>query len=103
MDPLTLSLIMAGTGMAKGELIDRPEAEKKMKMEAIKSMYSPWTGQQGDIAGVKSPDTLNQGLQWGMSGYGLGQNIENRDFQKEIMNRMYPDKFIGPKQSSMYW
>ena len=95
MDPLTLALIMGGIGVGKSVLFDAPEAQKQREMEAIKTKYSPWTGQQGDIAGVKGANPLGEGLAYGTTGYGLGQQ-----HQKYMLDRAMQEKLMSGNNSA---
>lgn len=97
MDPVTLALIMAAAGAAKSELVDRPEAEKKSKLEYIKGMYSPWTGQMGDQSKVVWPNTAGSAINMGMSGYMLGQNMQD----SKIKNAYLKNKMNRSRYSDM--
>lgn len=44
MEPLTMAALMAGMGLAKSELIDRPREQRQRRAEAERIKWSPWTG-----------------------------------------------------------
>lgn len=83
MDPMTIAAIMAGIGMLKGELLDKPEAERAkksaMQQEALKTAFSPYLGSTpGDISQIvtqKGPDSLQQGIDYGLIGASMGQGL----------------------------
>ena len=76
MDPLTLAAIMGGVGLAKGELIDRPQEKRDRMVAAETARWSPWTGMQP--AQVGRADSLGAAAQGGLQGYGFGQNMQNQ-------------------------
>lgn len=82
MDPITLALILGAAGVAKSELLDRPAAGRKRKLEATKTRYSPWTGMVG--GDVEDPDSLNSGMNWGFQGAALGQAMGQSDLTKAM-------------------
>lgn len=63
MDPLTMAAIMAGVGIGKSELIDRPREARQRKAEAERIKWSPWTGmnQPAQIDEAKPFDAAMQG------------------------------------------
>lgn len=73
MDPLTLTAIMAGTGILKNELIDKPQSRKLNKAEAAKTYYSPWTGMKGQT--VAAPSSIDAGMKYGLTGAMMGQQM----------------------------
>ncbi len=79
MDPLTLALIMGGTGLAKGMTVDKAKEYKQAQLQAATTRYSPWTHLQG-----KEPeraDPLGQGIAGAAYGMQLGQN--NKAFEAD--------------------
>lgn len=62
--------ILAATGAAKAELIDKPKADRQRQRAAVQTMYSPWTGLQPEK--VEEADTLGSALQWGLAGAMMG-------------------------------
>lgn len=77
MDPITMALIGAGVGGAKGMFIDRPREQRQRKLAAETIRYSPWTGMSPK--NYEEADLLGSTMQGGMAGAGLGMNME--DFQ----------------------
>ena len=71
-------LIAGGLGAAKSELIDRPEAEKKRRSALLSLKFAPLKGESTQEAldrfhSIQDPDTLQQGLDWGMAGASFAQ------------------------------
>ena len=85
MDPVTLALIMGGSGLAKSELIDTPAARQKALLEAEKTRYSPWTGMRGEDAQYKS--SLDQGIGMAMGGAKFGQDLDRYEAETAALNR----------------
>lgn len=86
MDPLTLSLIMAGAGAAKSELIDKKQAEADRKLAAATQRLSPWTGLKADR--VKEADPFGTALQFGATGAMMGESMATADAKKAYTNRV---------------
>lgn len=81
MDPLSLALILGGTGLAKSLLVDQPAASRNRKLQAEKTRWAPWTGDPGkDVADA---DPLGSTLQGAGAGYSLGQNVQNADAARQ--------------------
>lgn len=77
MDPLTLSLIMGGTGLLKSEIVDRPKEDRQRWLASQTQRYSPWTGlKAGEI---QEADPFGSAMQGGVQGYAQGQNFKNAD------------------------
>ncbi len=74
MDPVTMSLILGGTGLAKSLLIDQPKENRQRQLAAETQRYSPWTGLQAGQ--IQEADPFGSALQGGMTGASLGQNME---------------------------
>lgn len=70
MDPITLTLIMAGTGLAKG-MLDQQEAEKKRKMAATTAQWSPWTSLSPQMPNSVNP--LGSVIEGALTGAIMGQ------------------------------
>lgn len=83
MDPLTLGLIAAAAGMAKSQFIDKPKAEDAARMAAEQTRYSPWTG-FGKGADYQAPDTVGQGMAFGVQGAAMGQNLQKHDADMKL-------------------
>lgn len=69
MIPLIAAAAMAGLGMAKNELIDKPATAQANKARAHANKYSPWTGVREQM--VNQKDTFSEGLNGGMAGFGM--------------------------------
>lgn len=83
MDPLTLALIMGGTGLVKSELIDRPKEDRQRWLAAQTQRYSPWTKLQAGP--IEEADPFGSAFQGGIQGYAMGQNAEQAKAGKELM------------------
>ena len=70
MDPLTIGL-MAGAGLLKSELIDRPREERQRKQAAITTRWSPWTGMAPGA--IQEADPFAAALEGGLTGAVLSQ------------------------------
>lgn len=75
-----LPLAMMGAGVLKNELVDRPRSQALAKAEAAKTMYSPWTGMQGQT--VMPPSSLDAAMKWGLTGLQMKQQMPG---QKEML------------------
>lgn len=82
MDPLTLALIMGGTGLAKGATIDRWKEDRQRNLAANTQRYSPWTGLRAGP--IEEADPFGSAMQGGVQGYALGQNIEAAEAGKKL-------------------
>lgn len=82
MAPLALAAIMAGGGLLKSELIDRPKSRKQYELAANTQRYSPWTGLRAQTP--EDPDAFGAAMQGGVQGYALGQNIQSADDMKNM-------------------
>src|SRR4051812_793732 len=69
-----LPLLLAGAGLAKSELIDRPRAARDRQMQAEIARYSPWSGMKADPSMIHEADPLGSAMQGGMAGIMLDQN-----------------------------
>ena len=82
MDPLTLSAIMAGGGLLKGELIDKPKEAQDVWLAAQTQRYSPWTGLKAGA--IQRADPMASAMQGGVQGYAMGQNIQGAEVEQEL-------------------
>ena len=89
MDPLTLSAIMAGGGLLKGEFIDKPKEAQDVWLAAQTQRYSPWTGLRAGA--INRADPFGSAMQGGVQGYSLGQNIESAGAAQEL-NKLRADQ-----------
>ena len=76
MDPMTIGL-MAGLGLAKSELVDRPREREQRRQAAVIARYSPWTGMSP--GGIKTADPLGSAMEAGLTGAMLSQNQQKLD------------------------
>jgi hypothetical protein len=79
MDPVTIG-VMAGLGLAKSELIDRPKEEEQRRRAAITARWSPWTGMAP--GGIQTADPLGSAMEAGLTGAMLSQNQQKLDAAK---------------------
>ena len=70
MDPMTIGLL-AGAGLLKSELVDRPREERQRKQAAITARWSPWTGMAPGQ--IQEADPFGSALQGGLTGAMLSQ------------------------------
>lgn len=78
-----LPLILAAAGLLKGLGFDKEKEDRQRKLAAETQRYSPWTKMQAGE--IKEADPMGNALQFGMSGYGVQQNMENRDAYNQNM------------------
>ena len=69
--------IMAGLGLAKSELVDRPREERQRRQAAITARWSPWTGMAP--GGIQEADPLGSAMEAGLTGAMLSQNQQKLD------------------------
>lgn len=74
MDPLTLALILGGTGLLKGLTSDRNKEARDRELQAKTAQYSPWTGLRP--RDVQEADPFGNMLKYGATGAMLGQNLQ---------------------------
>ena len=79
MDPMTIALL-AGAGLAKSELVDRPREERQRQQAAITARWSPWTGMSPNA--VQNADPFGSAIQGGLTGAMLSQNQQKIDNEK---------------------
>lgn len=72
--------IMAGLGLAKSELIDRPREERQRRQAANTMRYSPWTGMAPGA--IQEADPLGSAMEAGLTGAMLSQNQQKLDAGK---------------------
>lgn len=83
MDPLTMALILGGTGLLKSELVDRPKEDRQRKLSSATQRYSPWTGLKADP--VQEADPFGSAMQGGVQGFAMGQNMQNHQASQDLM------------------
>jgi len=71
MDPVTIG-VMAGLGLAKSELVDRPREQEQRRQAAITARWSPWTGMAPNA--IQTADPFGSAIQGGLTGAMLSQN-----------------------------
>lgn len=103
MDPLTMALIMGGIGLGKSMLVDAPAQRRMEEIESIKTKYSPWTGQHGDMAKVKVADPFGTAAQFGMTGAMLGQSLENQALDRAIKERLASGGVVQSTAPASVW
>jgi hypothetical protein len=72
--------LMAGMGLAKSELIDRPREERQRQQAANTMRYSPWTGMAPNA--IQEADPLGSAMESGLTGAMLSQNQQKLDAAK---------------------
>lgn len=83
MEPLTLAAILAASGLAKSELVDRPRHQRDMKMNAELMRWSPWTKIQPYVASPVA-DPLGSVVQGGLQGYAFGQQFAGKPVTPDV-------------------
>lgn len=76
MDTMTIALL-AGAGVAKSELVDRPREERQRKLAAETLRWSPWTGMTPGA--IQEADPFGSAIQGGLAGAMLSQNQQKLD------------------------
>lgn len=84
MDPLMMSAIFGGAGLVKGLTADRWKEDRDRWLASQTQRYSPWTGLRAGP--IQEADPLGNTLQGGVSGYAQGQNIQNADAGRKLMD-----------------
>lgn len=88
MDPITMALIMAGTGLATNELNNdqiRKQNAAQSKIAAAQTRYSPWTGNApGQFNPTAQKSSVGAALQGAASGASFSQNYEAAQNQNEF-------------------
>lgn len=79
MDPMTIALL-AGAGLAKSELVDRPREQEQRRQAAITARWSPWTGMSPNA--IQNADPFGSAIQGGLTGAMLSQNQQKLDAGK---------------------
>jgi len=72
--------LMAGLGLAKSELVDRPREREQRRQAAVIAKYSPWTGMSP--GGIQTADPLGSAMEAGLTGAMLSQNQQKLDAEK---------------------
>ena len=89
MDPMTLALILGGTGVVKGLTVDKWKEDRQRELAASTQRYSPWTGLQAGA--IEEADPLGQGIQGGLQGAAFGQNMQNAAAAKGLAAKVPVD------------
>jgi hypothetical protein len=76
MDPVTIG-VMAGLGLAKSELVDRPREEEQRRRAAVTARWSPWTGMAPGA--VQEANPLGSAMEAGLTGAALSQQQQKLD------------------------
>jgi len=82
MDPVTIA-ILAGTGLLKSELVDRPREDRQRRLAAETQRYSPWTGLQAGH--IQEADPFGSAIQGGLQGAAFSQNVESNKLNNDLM------------------
>lgn len=82
MDPITMSMILGGTGLLKGIGPDKWKEDRQRNLAANTQRYSPWTHLQANP--IEEADPFNSTLQGAASGYAQGQNFQGAAAQKGL-------------------
>lgn len=87
MDPITLGLIFGGVGAGKSLLFDSAKEKRQRKLAAETARMSPWTGiKDGPMYNIEEADPIGEGMAFGMTGVGLGQNMQAHKAKMGQMN-----------------
>lgn len=85
MDPLTLSLIMGGIGLAKSELIDKPKEARQRELAARTQELSPWTGIQAGK--IQEADPFGTAMQYGATGLSMSRQMKYDEAMENALKR----------------
>ena len=66
-----VAVAMAGAGLLKSELVDKPKAEKQRELRAAEIRYSPWT-KMGPSTQIQEADPLGSMMQGATTGMMMG-------------------------------
>jgi hypothetical protein len=88
MDPMTIGL-MAGMGLAKSELVDRPKEREQRRQAAVVAKYSPWTGMAPGA--IQTADPLGSAMESGLTGAMLSQNQQKLNTEKTLADAKMKD------------
>jgi hypothetical protein len=73
---------MAGAGLLKSELVDRPAADRQRKLAAQTQEYSPWTGLKAGA--VKEADPIGSALAFGGAGAQVSNGLANQKINQQM-------------------
>lgn len=78
MDPITIGLIMGGSGLLQARQADqrRKQQQRFNQGQAEVTRYSPWTGMQGQMDNSFVPDALTAGASGAIQGLGMAQGLQ---------------------------
>jgi len=103
MDPITLGLIMGGTGLVSGWMNAQAQKranEQQTKMAAAQAEFSPWTNMRPETPQIKPADpvggALAGGLQGGLSGVMAAQG-------KKEVPQAKPTYYGDSNEDSLKW
>lgn len=91
MDPVTLSLLMAGAGTVSGMMGNAQKAKQakaQMMVRAAEQQAAPWTGMAAQTQANFDQGGPGNVLQGAISGYGAGQSINSASDQAETNKKM---------------
>lgn len=95
---------MAGAGLLKSEVIDKPQAKRDRELAAKTQALSPWTGMQANP--VKEADPFGTALQFGATGAMMNSNLNKSALDAAAADRlntggslMYGGKNIAKMQN----
>lgn len=79
---LTGLAIGAALALAKSELVDRPQANKKRQLAAATAAYSPWTGMKPNE--VTEADPIGGMLAFGGAGAAIGSSVHKANSEAAL-------------------
>lgn len=97
-DPVTLGLILGGTGLLKSETLDKDKANRQRNLKATQERYSGWTG-RAPTQQVQEADPFGSALTYGTQGAAFGQGLQKSQAETDLLNKM--NKNEGPWGSSV--
>lgn len=77
---------MAVAGLAKSELLDKPQAERQRKLAGATQSLSPWTGLKANP--IKEADPFGSALQFGATGASMKQANQSADADAALAKRL---------------
>ncbi len=87
-----MAAISTGVGLAKSELIDRPQEKRDRELAARTQELSPWTGLRANP--VKNANPMGNAMGYGMAGLGTGlswqQANDAHQLRQNKINRAQP-------------
>jgi hypothetical protein len=91
MDPITMALVMGGTGMLVNEM-NNQQTRKMNKAQGVaaaeQTRFSPWTKMgAGQFTPTPEKSSIGAGLQGGMAGASFAQSYDAAQAQKNLMDQ----------------